>query len=428
MEAPLKKQNADNDEVHLLDYLIVLVKYSRVIISISIAMLFLTYFYLFFSPNTYTAETRILPPQQNMTLSAQMLDNLSGGVPTPGKGVSLGGGGGLGAALMGMKSPGLLYANMLKGATVLDRIYERFPLKKDFATKEDQRHAILGRAKIIAAPEGIINIEVTDKDPKRAAAMANAFVEELNKLLQDMALQEAKDRLVFLENERNKINIKLVKAEDALRKFSEQKGVLQIDAQTKVMLEYIATLRASIDAKEVQIQVIRQHATPLNYDVINLEAELKSLKEKLHDAENKWDKACVGDVCLPTTKMPGLSIEFMRLYRDAKFQEGLYQNFIKMVEIARMDISRNVAVVQVIDRAKVPEKRANRRLVPAIIAAATALFITVFVVFIWEFAQGIKEDADEAQRLSVLNGYLQPWRETLKKIGHLFEIKRKYPR
>jgi len=432
MNKSLPEPDPQDNTIHLLDYIIVIAKRSRFIIFGSMIAVILTYFYLFFSPNTYKAVARIVPPQQNLTLSAQLMDILAGGVAPPGKGGGalggLGGLGGLGASLLGgAKTPGDIYASMMKGDTIFDRISERFQLNKKYPIKEDARAALGGLAKIRAGKDdGFIYVEVTDKDPQRAAVMANAFVDELNKLLHEMALQEAEDRSAFLEKQRDQVSLRLVKAEEELRTFAEQKGVIQIDAQTKAILQYIASLRATIDAKEVQITVMRQHATPSNYDVINMEAEVRSLKEKLQTAEKRWDQSCISDVCLPSGEVPSLGLEYLRLLREVKFQSGLYTVFSKMVEIARLDMAKNVAVIQVIDRASVPQKRANKRLFPSLIVGIGVFFILVFIAFMAEYIQGVKQQPDEHDRLSALGHYLQPWKDMLTKIRGLLVFRKPF--
>src|SRR4030042_2192555 len=200
----------------LLDYLIVLAKHSRMIIYTSVAVTVLTYLILVISPNTYTAAARILPPQQTMTLSAQLLTSL-GGVGTPGVPLSGPLGGGMAANLFGLRSPSDLYAGMMAGNTISDRIIELFKLRQFYKAKyiEDARTALRGRVKIrVDKKDGVINIEVTDIDPKRAAEIANAFPEELDKLLQGLTIQEASGRLAFLEKERSQVNQNLAQAEN----------------------------------------------------------------------------------------------------------------------------------------------------------------------------------------------------------------------
>jgi tyrosine-protein kinase Etk/Wzc len=239
--------------------------------------------------------------------------------------------------------------------------------------------------------------------------MANAFADELDKLLQGLATQEARGRLAFLEKERDQANQNLTKAENALRSFSEQHNVIQIDTQTRGVLEYTARLRAEIDAKEVQIQVMRQHATRFNYDMVKLETEVKGLKDKLKMAEKQYDPTCVDDVCLTTDKVPALGLEYLRLYREVKFQNALYQLYSKVVELARMDMVKDFSVVQVVDQGLPPEERSNKRLLPALLAGFATGFMMVFFAFILEFWQKAEANEENSRRLRALRNNLQQW-------------------
>jgi uncharacterized protein involved in exopolysaccharide biosynthesis len=397
-----------NNDIHLLDYLIILAKHSRMIVYVSVAIMVLTYLILVALPNKYTVRARLLPPQQNLTLSAQLLNTLGGG-GTPG--AAAGVGGGIAAGLLGLKSPSDLYVSMMLGETIFDRIIKRFNLRKLYKEKyiETTRRALSKFVNISAQKDGIITVEVTDKDPKRAAEMANAFADELDKLLQGLATQEARGRLAFLEKERDQANQNLTKAENALRSFSEQHNVIQIDTQTRGVLEYTARLRAEIDAKEVQIQVMRQQATRFNYDMVKLETEVQGLKNKLKMAEKQYDPTCVDDVCLTTDKVPALGLEYLRLYREVKFQNALHQLYSKVVELARMDMVKDFSVVQVVDQALPPEERSNRRFLPALLTGFVTGFIMIFFAFILEFWQKAEGNEENSRRLKALRDNLQQW-------------------
>ncbi|MEW6658104.1 MAG: Wzz/FepE/Etk N-terminal domain-containing protein [Thermodesulfobacteriota bacterium] len=414
----MKDTDTNQGSVYILEYLIILAKHGRMIIFVSAAMTVLVYWVFFILPNEYTATARLLPPQQNLTLSGQILDSLGGS-----KGSALGGGGGFGgmggmaASLLGLKSPGEIFVSIMYSNTVEDRIIERFNLMKVYKTKyfEEARKRLGKEAKIsVGKKDGLITIEVTSINPKLSAEIANAFIKELERLLQELANIEAKGRLAFLEKERQQTSQNLSKSEEALRSFSERNSVLQIDTQTRGALEYIARLRAEIDSKEVSIQVLRQQATPFNYDMVRLETEIKGLKEKLRTAECQYDSNN-SDVCLPTSKTPGLAMEYIRFYRETKFQESLYQLYNKLVQIARMDMARDIAVIQTVDVAQPPEKKSNRRLFPAFLAGMVTFFIMVLVAFVLEYIQGMKNRENEIQRLSVLKDYLRPWRNIFKK-------------
>lgn len=408
--------NHSSEEIHLLDYLIVLLKHSRMIIGVSVAMMVLTFLVLFILPNKYTATARLLSPQQNMTMSGQLLNTLGGaGVPgvTPGTATA-----GMASGLLGLKSPGDLYVEMISGPTIYDHIIERFKLRQLYGEKyiEGTRKALGMRASITAQKDGLISISVTDKDPKRAAEIANAFCEELDKLLRGLSMQEAMGRSAFLEKEKDQANQNLVKAENALRDFSEKNSVIQIDIQTRGALEYISQLRAEIDAKEVRAQVLRQQATPFNYDMVRLETEIKGLREKLATVEKQYDQACSGDVCLTTAKVPALGLEYMRLYREVKFQDALYQLYTKMVELARLDMMKNFPIVQVVDRAFPPEEKSNRRLLPTLLIGLGTCFAMIFLAFGREYWQNASQSQEDAKRKEQVREHFRSWHLFAKRI------------
>jgi tyrosine-protein kinase Etk/Wzc len=393
------------EEARLLDYLIVIAKHKRMICYTVTAVTLLTYLILFVLPNKYTSTALLLPPQQNLTLSAQLLDSLGGSSQLAKE--TAGGAGGF-ATMLGLKTPADLYVGMLKSNPIFDRIIDRFDLRKVYGKTyiEDVRKRLGNRAVIGSGKDGIISIEVTDTDPQRAAAIANAFMEELGNLLQKMAISEATDRSTFLAKERTLSLQRLIKAEEGLRTFSEQSDVLQIDAQTKGMLEYVASLRASIDSKEVQLQVLRRRATPINPELVQLETEIKGLKGKLKDCDSKDSQLC-GTSMIGTSRVPSLGLEYMRLFRETKFQEGLYQLYCKLVELSRLDEVRNTSVVQVVGYAKQPEKRSNIRAVPALLAGIATLVIMIIMAFVLEYYRGIRTNEEITRRWAILRNYMK---------------------
>jgi tyrosine-protein kinase Etk/Wzc len=435
MDNPVKKSTDNEKEVFLLDYLIVLAKHSRMIIYSSLAVSALALLILLLIPNQYTATARLMPPQQNMTLSGQLLDQLGGTTALPSN-MAANMAGGLAAGLLGLRSPGDLYVGMLAGDTIADRIIERFKLKEYYKSWlsftppyiEDLRIQLSKRVVIsVGKEDGLVTIEATDEDPQRAADMANAYVEELDKLLGYMAHNEAQARMVFLEKERSKAIQNLAKAEADLRAFSEQTNVLQIDAQTKGILEYTASLRAQIDAKEIELQVLRQTAAPSNFDVIRIDTEIQGLKQKLQTAETQGSQnPRLGDVMLSASKVPALGLDYIRLYREAKYQENLYQLFCKLVEIANLDILREAVIVQVVDQGKLPEKKSKpKRLLISILIGFVAMVSLIFYSFFLEYWENLnKIEGNEA--VAQLRFYKDRWLQEPKYLLSL--LKRQKPK
>lgn len=414
MDEPVNNTSPSDDEFDLLDYLIFLAKHGCMLINVSAAVTVLTYAYLFCAPNAYTAKARFLPPQTNLTLSAQLLDSLGGRVPP-----SAGGAGspmaGMAASMLGIGSAIDLYKALMTSEPILDHIIARFHLMKLYKTiyLEDAQKLLIKNTNITGDnKEGIIDIALTSSTPMLAAEMANAFIEGLDRLLQELAVQEAKGRATFLEKERLQASQNLAKAEESVRLFSEKNSVLQIDTQTKVAIEYIARLRAEIDVREVSLQVLGQRATPLNYEVSRLATEIKGLKEKLRSAESQLEN-CVSDVCLPAGKAPGLGLEYLRLLREAKFQESLYELYTRLVELSRLDMVRDVNVVKVVAPAMPPARRSNKRLKPSILVGIATFLMMIFVAWGREYMQNMNNRENDVQRLSMLKGHLRTFTDML---------------
>jgi len=414
------------EDVSFIDYLMVLAKHSRLILYVSAAAGLLTLLLLFFIPNKYTAKARFLPPQTNLTLSGQLLDDL-GGAAIPGSRIR--GVGEMFGNLLGLKQPGNLYVGIMGGDHFSDWIIEDFKLRTLFGKRyiEDVRQELHRRVKLgTSDKDGLIFVEVTDKSPQRAAEIANAYVGKLDQQLQKLAVQEARERLAFLEKELTKASHSLAQSEETLRSFSEKSSVLQIDAQTKGMIEYIANLRATIDAKEVELQVLRQRATPSNYDVIRAETEIKGLKEKLRAAESQdGPNPQLGDVMIATERVPSLGLEYMRLYREFKYQEGLYRLYIKLVELARLDEARNISVIQVVDPARPPEKKsAPQRLLITLLVTGVTLVIMSMVAFVREFWQNSRADNSNADLRAQLRQCSQGYRQDFHRFLTFLRLKK----
>lgn len=400
-----------------MDYLIILAKRSRLIVFAPLGIMILTYFYLLLLvPKQYTATTRIIPPQQSMTLSGQLLEGL-GLSSLPGTTMGLGG---MAAGLLG-PNPNAIYVGMLTSNTILDRIIARFNMRESTDLKfiEDIRKRLIGKTEIDAEKEGLIILDVTDTDPARAAAIANAFAEELDKLVQEIAVRDAENQLVFLEEQRRQSLTNLTKAEDELRSFSEKSGVIQLDAQVQGLVAYVASLRAEIDAKEVQVQVLKKQATPFNFDVVRLETEVNSLRDKLREAERQVDKTCIAEICLETSKLPGLGVQYVRLFREVKYQETLYQTLSRLVELARLDAAKNVSVARIkyVDRALPPEKKSKpQRVLISLIVGITTFFLLIIFVFVREYWEVQIKNEKNSDRLLQLNKYLHSWWDPFTKI------------
>lgn len=368
------------------DLLIVLAKHKLLVLGLPAAAAVVSAGLSLLLPNIYTATTKILPPQQTSSTSA-VLAQLSGLAGLVG-----------GTATGGLKNPNDLYVGMLKSRTVADNLIQRFDLDKVYEQEYQSRtrQRLAEETTIVAGKDGIITIEVDDKDPKRAAALANGYVEELFKLTQVLAVTEASQRRLFFERQLEQAKNSLTAAETAARQALEAGGLVMVENQGRVMAETIARLRAEITVKEVQIGAMRAFATGQNPDLQRNQQEIEVMKRELAQLEGT-----AGSKPVSTKKGTDgqQGIDNLGLLREMKYHEATYELLAKQLEIAKIDEAKDSAVVQVLDKAIVPDRKSKpvRRKIVLLTALVAGLIALVWV-FILETLSGLRSDPRSASR------------------------------
>src|SRR5271165_4551037 len=215
-----------------LELVLVLAREKRPIVLGTLGAAILAAIIVFIVPKSYTATATILPPQQNQSVLSSMLGQLAGGQT-------------LDLRDLGLKNPADVFVAMLKSRTVEDALVNRFDLRKVYNVKryQDARKKLENLSEIDPEKEGLISIQVTDRDPKRAADVANAWVDELRALNLNLALTEAAQRREFFEQKLAAERASLTGAELALRQLEQKTGLIEPDAQTRALISAVADVR-----------------------------------------------------------------------------------------------------------------------------------------------------------------------------------------
>lgn len=387
------------DEISLLDLLIVVVGRRWFLVKVAFVFALLGLVLAFVLPTRYTATTAILPPQQSSSAGSTLMAQL-GSMAS----LSSGGGGGLGM----LKNPNDMQVALLQSRTVEDAMIDRFHLSELYGEKyrSETRKVFEKRVDIEnGAKDGLIRISVTDRDPHRAEQMANGYVEEFKRLTGGLAVTEASQRRLFFEQQLAGAKDNLASAEEALKKTEQQTGLVQLDTQARAVISSVAQLRAQIAAKEVQIGAIRSYATGQNPELQMAERELEGLQAQ----EQKLGASPTDGNMLPIPKgnMQQAGLDYVRKLRDVKYYETIFDLLARQYEVAKVDEARQGAVVQVVDRAVVPDRRSSPKRA-LIVAGATVLGLMFGIA--WSFgakAWGrVQRNPAERSRLDALKAAL----------------------
>ena len=342
---------ANDDEGSVIDLVTTLAQRWVLLIVgpliIGLAALGITYVV----PQTFTARTSFLPPQQQGSAAASALSSL-------GALANLAGGGGL-------RTPADQFAALMQSATVQDRIVERFKLLDvyDVRFKSDAKRELAERMRVnVSKRDGIISIEVDDHLPQRAADIANAHIEELRLLTSSLAITEAQQRRGFFERQLAETRGRLDAAQAALQGSGVGAGALK--AEPRAAAESYAKLRAEVTGAEVKLQALRSSLVDSAPEIMQQLAALSTMRSQLARVEHANDAGSRSG-----------SADYIGKYREFKYQEAMFEFFARQFEVARVDEAREGALIQVIDVAQPPErkskpKRANIAILSTVAAAA----------------------------------------------------------
>jgi len=378
----------DEEGIRWLDVLQTLSENARLLFFGPIVFALVIWGLSWLVPPKYEATTAILPPQQqSQGMAAAALAQLSAMTGMGGGGTSAGG-------------QAAMYIGLLKSRTVADRLVDRFGLMrmKEVKTREDAREVLERVTRVVQGRDGIISISVISKIPKLSSDMANAYVHELTVLSDRLAITEAQERRVFLEKELAKAKDGLTKAEVALGESGISEGALKFNPA--VLGQGLATLKAQIMAKELQLASMRGYLSENNMDYRLAREELAALRAQM----TKFERAEPSEA----------NAEYVQRYRDFKYHEVLFEQLAKQLELAKLDELREGPLVQVVDVAVPPERKTNlHKAIIALIAWLVAGIVLAGYVFVRHTFKASGQNPEDAEKVAVIRaGFLRvikPW-------------------
>jgi len=382
---------AEEDEINLLDYAVVLWRNRLLIVGLFLVAVLTTFVVTIRMPKIYESTATILTPRE-------------------------GGGGGL---LSGLAASGLLQQvpgisvpsltpnrdmliSLLKSRRIAQAVVERFRLQERYKARylEDAIKGLQGATKTIVSKEGVISITVEDQDPQRAAQITNFYVEQLDQLVSQFGTGEAGRQRAFLTEQLARAKRNLEEREEGLRRFQERNRAVVLQEQTRGAIEAAARLKGEIMAAEVQHEVMRNFATEANPEMVALRRRIQEMKKQLTQMEYgdrlsqlppRAQSPDRREFSVPFAKVPEIGLELARLTREAKVQETLVTLLSQQLEQAKLAEARDFPTVQVLDRA-VPAVRPSKpklRLNLAL-SGALSLFVGVFLAFFAEYVRKIR--------------------------------------
>ena len=381
----------EEEELTLVDVFNILWRRKFMIIFITFIFAVASLTYALISPVIYRAECKILPPSGN-----------SGGIA--GFSTQLGGLADF-IGLSGRATTGQVLIGILQGDSVVDAIIEKFNLMEELSIDIRLRARAAVVANLQAGEDtrsGIISVAYLNKDPQKASDIANAFVNELQKKLQELSMADAIQKRNFFENQLAQAQQELNEAEDIMINYQRDSGIIAFESQAQSLLSSIESLRNQIAAKNVQISSMQSYARPDNPRLRVAKSELDAMNKELHrleeeqmrsDKSRRRSRTQSVDLSLSTGQIPELGIEYQRYVRQLRFATAKYELMLRQYENARLSEANDLSTISVIDYATPPDyKYLPRRARICIIGTAAGGALGVFLAFLFEHIKAVKKE------------------------------------
>lgn len=299
----------------------------------------------------FTARAVIISPQQQQNVAASALASL----------------GALTGLSSNIRSPADQYVSIMQSATVGQRIVDRFKLMDVYGAKFriDALRNLGANVRISAGKkDNLISVDVDDTDPARAADIANAYIEELRYVTNNLALTEAQQRRAFFEQQLADAKVALQNSQIQLQKTGFTAGALK--SEPKAAADAYARTKAEIASTEIRLSTLRRAMADGAPEVQQLLAALAGLRGQLGQYERPLEASSNQD--------------YVSAYRDYKYQEALFDIFAKQLELAKLDEAREGTLIQVLDKATVPERKTKpkRAMIAAVSTLLAGVALTIF--------------------------------------------------
>lgn len=385
----------EKKKINLIEYLYVLVKWRRLIVTNFLIVSIVAVIFSLLLPKWYESTAVLMPPKAEFR--GLNISSLISKLPFEGFGLG------------GASAETQAFVAILKSRTIMERIIHDFNLIDLYGKKDIEKtlKELEGNIDITIGDEGQLVVSILAQTPERAASMANTIITLMDSTYTQLNIEKARNDRVFIEERLKQNKRELKNAEETLKFFQQESGIIDIPDQTRAAISSAAELQSMIHVTEIELGVEQKHLTSDHIKILQHEALLEEYKRKL--AELKYgrptsssDDARDGDIFIPFDLIPDIWLDYVRLLREVEVQNKIFDFLVPLYEQARIEEAKDIPNIQVLDYPAVPiYKKKPKRAILCIVAAFLSLIVSSVFVFVKEFLnESQKGQDDQAQKVN----------------------------
>lgn len=359
----------DKKSLKFIDYVVIIIKWKHILIPILLLTMVVTYLTIyFFIKEEYKATALIIPSEdQSMGGIAGLLSTIQG-LPAE-----------IGGQFGGTEMN--IYNTIIYSRSFLEDIIDKFNLVEEFEiSKQLVDYKELALRQLGSSIEIEINddmayeISVKAFSPEKSAEMTNYVINKLNDRIIELKIQKSKNNREFLGRRLLDIRDNLKRAEDSLKSFQEKTGMIQAEDQIKEILSVYSELETQLITKEIELSILKQ----IKSSSPQIEASKIQVEELDRKIKELRSKGIENSAFISLKSVPQKAIDYFRLFREVEINNEILKFMLPLYEQAKFEEQKDVPILQVIDYAIPPAKKAYP---PRTILTLTITFFVFLMIF-----------------------------------------------
>lgn len=357
------------------DYLSILYKWKKLLIINLLIITTLATVYSFLIPEQFKATSIVMVSASSQQGMGGLGSLLSGDILS------------MGSQLLGGTNPSFdLVLGIFNSRTSLSTIINKYNLMVYYGIDDENMDKALKafRGDVIFQPteNGMIEVSVINEDPKLSAEMANYFVQLADSIYIDLNIEQARNNRIFIEKRYQKNIADLRAAEDSLYQFQKKYGIVAVPEQIEASVKVAAELEALYSQNEIQAEFYKQEYGENSPQYNSALVQVKIIKERIQELKNKTNLSYPSNVLFPFSKLPDVSINYYRTFRDVEVQTKILEFVLPMYEQALVEEQKSVPNLLIVDEAVPPQlKHYPKKAFVILLFFFLTLFIHVPILF-----------------------------------------------
>ena len=300
---------------------------------------------------------------------------------------------------------------ILQSRTVKEYMVNKFNLVERYNQRDIEyaMEAFEEKMELEVTEEGTLEISIIDKDPIVAKQMVSEALIMLDQINQNIGMEAGRYNREFLEKRLSQNENNLEKAELDLKIFQEKTGIIDLVAQLSSTMQMSAQAYNSIFdaytelyAKKIETEtqlavakttlsinnptlmqlekLLNEQTFQLEHLMIELDAKLQYLLSSI--TPTQVDNIPNIEFSVSFNSLPSLGLENARLIREVKMQSTIQEILIPQYEQAKLEETKNIPTLQLIDKPKVAINKAKPKRA-LIVIGSTLMSILVSFTFVY---------------------------------------------